>query len=63
MCSATSRVLVHKSIRDAVLSKVVERLAAIKIGNSLSEHMMAETGPTMGPVINKTQYTKIWVSR
>jgi betaine-aldehyde dehydrogenase len=53
VCSATARVLVHKSIRSALMERLLERVKAVKIGDSLSEEMLAHEGPTMGPVINK----------
>ena len=60
VCSATSRVLVHSSIRTALMEKLIEKVAAIKMGDSLDKDMMAHQGPTMGPVISKGQYDKIW---
>jgi betaine-aldehyde dehydrogenase len=60
VCSATSRVLVHKSVRAPLLARLLERVEAIKMGDSLSADMMAHQGPTMGPVISKGQYDKIW---
>lgn len=61
VCSSTSRVLLHKSIRTAVLSRLVERVSAVKIGDSLSAEFLAnDTTPAMGPVVNKLQYDKIW---
>ncbi len=59
VCSATSRVLVHSSIRDVVVQKIVERLQTISIGDSLGENW-TKAGALMGPVINKFQYDKIW---
>jgi len=60
VCSATSRVLVHKSVREELVHKIIEKLPGIKIGKSLSEEMLEHTGPAMGPVVNKLQYDKIW---
>lgn len=60
VCSATSRVLVHSSVRAALMEKLLERIRAVKIGDSLDAGMMAHQGPTMGPVISKGQYDKIW---
>jgi betaine-aldehyde dehydrogenase len=59
-CSATTRVLIQSSIRDRVLARLTERLSKISIGNSLAEPNWSSEGPVMGPVINKTQYDKIW---
>jgi len=59
VCSATTRVLVHSSIRNALVSRLQDRLAAITIGDSLGDNWTNE-GPIMGPVINQVQYDKIW---
>src|SRR6266498_5962900 len=48
-CTATSRVIVEKSVADAFARKLVERAGAIKVGNGLSE------GVTMGPAVSKQQ--------
>ena len=63
VCSATSRVLVHSSKKSELIDKVLARIALIKIGDTLSEEMIAFEGGQMGPVISKTQYDKIWVSQ
>jgi len=60
VCSATSRVLVHKSVRAALMDRLLERVKDIKMGDSLAADMMAHQGPTMGPVVSKGQYDKIW---
>eukprot|EP01035_Chromulina_nebulosa_P020723 gene20723-26867_t len=60
VCSATSRVLVHNSIKDQLLTKLLERVQEIKIGDSLSQEFLSYEGPAMGPVISKGQYDKIW---
>lgn len=60
VCSATSRVLVHTSIKDTVIEKLLARISLVKIGDTLSEEMIAFPGGQMGPVINKAQYDKIW---
>jgi betaine-aldehyde dehydrogenase len=59
VCSATSRVLLHKNIRQAVVDRLLERLALIKIGRSLDQDMREHNGATMGPVVSKGQYDKI----
>jgi len=48
-CTATSRVIVEKTVADAFAQKLVERAAAIKVGNGLRE------GVTMGPAVSKQQ--------
>lgn len=63
VCSATSRVLVHTSICHKLLNLLLEKIAAVKIGNSLDPEMIAhsESGkPTMGPVVSRGQYERIW---
>lgn len=61
VCSATSRVLLHKDIKSIVVKRLIERVAVIRIGDSLDPSMVNETGPTMGPVVNQVQYDKILV--
>ena len=61
VCSATSRVLLHKNIRKPILECLLARLEKVKIGDSLAPEMLAHTGAVMGPVVSKVQYDKIWV--
>lgn len=63
VCSATSRVLVHASIYDKLLAVLLEKVAAVKLGNSLDPEMIAysDSGkPTMGPVVSRGQYDRVW---
>lgn len=53
VCSATSRVLVEASIYDAVVSRLCEEAAKIRIGNGM------EDGTLLGPIVSKGQYDKI----
>jgi len=46
-CTATSRVLVHKDIRQEFTDKLVAKSRAIKIGNGMDE------GVTMGPQVSE----------
>lgn len=62
VCSSTSRVLVHSSIASKLVQLLVDRLATLPLGASLSEDMLALAGPHIGPVVSRTQYVKIWVS-
>mmetsp|Transcript_21587 Transcript_21587/g.43546 ORF Transcript_21587/g.43546 Transcript_21587/m.43546 type:complete len:502 (+) Transcript_21587:76-1581(+) len=62
VCSATSRVLVHHSIRDTLMSRLLERVAAIKIGDQQSPEILAHEGPSMGPVVSRPQFNKIWAA-
>ena len=60
VCSATSRVFLHTSIRSLVVARLLARVALVKMGDSLSEEMRKHTGPAMGPVVSLGQYDKIW---
>lgn len=53
VCSATSRVLVEAGLYDAVVSRLCEEAARIKIGNGMEE------GTQLGPIVSKGQYDKI----
>lgn len=53
VCTCPSRILVHESIADKFLEKVVERTNAIKIGNPLDTTVM------MGAQASKIQFEKI----
>jgi len=48
-CTATSRVIVEKSVAEAFTQKLIERAKAIVVGNGL------EQGVTMGPAVSKQQ--------
>lgn len=60
VCSSTSRIFVHKSIKEKFLARMIERIKMIKIADTLTQHTAGDTSPSMGPVINKVQYDKIW---
>lgn len=60
VCSATSRVLIHESIKDQFMNAMVDKLKQIKICDSLSDEVKDYTGPQMGPVVSEGQYLKIW---
>lgn len=53
ICTCPSRILVHESIADKFLAKVVERTNAIKVGNPLDKTVM------MGAQASKIQLDKI----
>ena len=53
ICTAPSRALVHESIYDKFMEKVMERVKAIKIGNPLDTETM------MGAQASKQQLEKI----
>jgi alpha-ketoglutaric semialdehyde dehydrogenase len=46
-CTATSRLLLHDSIHDAFLERLVERTRALRLGNGL------EAGTDVGPLIHE----------
>jgi aldehyde dehydrogenase (NAD+) len=48
-CTATSRVLVEKTVVDSFTEKLIARAQAIKVGNGLHD------GVTMGPAVNKQE--------
>ncbi|MBQ0826839.1 aldehyde dehydrogenase [Streptomyces tagetis] len=52
-CMAGSRLIVHESVKDELVAKVVERANAIKQGDP------TEAGTEMGPVANRPQYEKV----
>ncbi|OBZ91951.1 aldehyde dehydrogenase [Pararhizobium polonicum] len=53
VCSATSRVLVEAGIYDAIVSRLCEEAAKIRIGNGM------EDGTLLGPIVSKGQHDKI----
>jgi betaine-aldehyde dehydrogenase len=53
VCSATSRLLVHKNIEQALMERLVARTAKIQVGDPLLE------GTNMGPVVSEGQQKKI----
>ncbi|MBB3978271.1 betaine-aldehyde dehydrogenase [Rhizobium azooxidifex] len=53
VCSATSRVLVEESLYPALLERLVEEAARIRIGNGLAD------GTLLGPLVSKGQYDKV----
>ena len=52
-CRALGRVIVHSSIKQALLDKVEEKLATLTLGDSLSEES------DMGPMIHQGQYDSV----
>jgi 2-formylbenzoate dehydrogenase len=51
-CGSTSRLLLHESVADEVLRRVVEQTKSIRVGHPLAP------GTQMGPVISQAQYDK-----
>ncbi len=52
-CTATSRLILHESIYDDFINRLITKATKLKIGSGLEE------GTEMGPVINTKQLTKI----
>ncbi len=52
-CTATSRLIVHSDVYQKVIDLMVERVAAIKVGNGLDEKN------EMGPCINQDQLNTV----
>jgi betaine-aldehyde dehydrogenase len=53
VCSATSRLIIHKDIKDKVLAEVVKIVNDIRLGDGFSEDA------DLGPLVNKIQYDKV----
>jgi betaine-aldehyde dehydrogenase len=53
VCSATSRVLIARSIYDKVLARLIEEAQKIKIGHGMEKNVL------LGPIVNKSQFEKI----
>ncbi len=51
-CGSTSRLLVHESIHDEMLERVLARIRRIKVGHPL------DPAATMGPMNSRAQYDK-----
>jgi aldehyde dehydrogenase (NAD+) len=49
-CTATSRVIVEKSVAEAFTQKLIEKARAIVVGNGLKQ------GVTMGPTVNEQEF-------
>jgi len=61
VCSSTARVLVHVDVRAAFVEKLLARLPAIAVGDSLSAEMLARgDAPAMGPLVSAVQCEKVW---
>ncbi|MFK9094580.1 aldehyde dehydrogenase family protein [Bacillus salipaludis] len=52
-CTATSRVIVHESVKEALTEKLVARIGEMKLGNGLDESVV------VGPVINRSSLEQI----
>jgi betaine-aldehyde dehydrogenase len=52
-CGSTSRILLHESLHDAVVAKMVEKLGALRIGDPLDPNV------NMGPMNSKKQYDRV----
>ena len=52
-CGSTSRILLHESLHDAVVAKMVEKLKALRIGDPLDPDV------NTGPMNSKKQYDRV----
>jgi acyl-CoA reductase-like NAD-dependent aldehyde dehydrogenase len=52
-CGSTSRLLLHESIHDAVLARVLERVAALRLGDPFDPQSQ------MGPLNSKRHYERV----
>jgi aldehyde dehydrogenase (NAD+) len=52
-CTATSRVIVHKKVLKEFVDRLVERTAALKVGDPLDETV------DLGPLVSETQLKKV----
>jgi acyl-CoA reductase-like NAD-dependent aldehyde dehydrogenase len=52
-CGSMSRILLHESIHDRVVERILERVRKIKVGHPLDPQT------NMGPINNKAQYKKV----
>lgn len=53
VCSAATRVIVHESIHDAFVDRIVKRAAGLRMGEPL------DAGTNFGPVISRTQMERV----
>ena len=53
VCSAGSRILVHESIHDEVVERLVARAKAVRVGNP------REAGTSMGPLVSAAQMHRV----
>ncbi|MHB8482310.1 MAG: aldehyde dehydrogenase family protein [Nitrospiria bacterium] len=53
-CTAASRVIVHESVHDQFVEKFKDKASKLKVGNGLNQSTQ------VGPVINQSQYEKIF---
>ncbi|GHH99336.1 aldehyde dehydrogenase family protein [Neobacillus kokaensis] len=52
-CTATSRVIVHEAVKEALTEKLLSRIGELKMGNGLDESVK------VGPVINRSSLERI----
>jgi acyl-CoA reductase-like NAD-dependent aldehyde dehydrogenase len=52
-CGSSSRLLLHESIHDAVVERVIKKVATLKIGNPV------DPATSMGPINSKAQFEKV----
>ncbi len=52
-CGSTSRLMLHESVHDAVLERVLAKVARIRLGNPV------DPGTNMGPLNSRAHYDKV----
>lgn len=52
-CTACSRVIVHQTVRDTLIEKLVPRIEQLRLGNGLDENV------EVGPLVNASRFEKI----
>lgn len=61
VCSSTSRVLLQRNVASRVIARMKERLRNITIRDQCSEPFPGVDEATIGPIVSRAQYEKIWV--
>ncbi len=52
-CTATSRLIVHESVHDALVNKLIEKAGALRLGPGL------DPATEVGPLVNKSQFERV----
>lgn len=52
-CTACSRLLVHHTVKEQLVAKILDRMAKLRVGNGL------EPGVDVGPLISRTQLDRV----
>lgn len=52
-CTPASRILIHESVYNKIVPRLIEAVPKLKVGNS------SDAGTHIGPIVSKVQQTKI----